>query len=131
MRKSTVLAAFLIGLGVTANARTWTSSDGSKTFEAELRSYDSAAGTVSVVNDKGQLVRFSASMLSEADQAFLKEQEATKPSMAEDPSASLASQVVGQKISKAKLHKLDGRRYRRAEIEKAPEYYILYYSASW
>lgn len=125
------MAVLLAGLAMGAPARTWTSSDGSKTFEAELRSYNYASGTVSVVTDKGQLLKFSAFKLSKEDQDFLKEQNAMKAAKVEDPSEALSSQVVGEQVMKARLHKLDGRRFRRAELEKAPEYYILYYSASW
>ncbi|MEM1293881.1 MAG: hypothetical protein AAGH89_00860, partial [Verrucomicrobiota bacterium] len=64
MRKTTFMAVLLAGLAMGAQARTWTSSDGSKTFEAELRSYDFASGIVSVVTEKGQLLKFSVSKLS-------------------------------------------------------------------
>jgi hypothetical protein len=36
-----------------------------------------------------------------------------------------------RKMAKAKLHRHDGKRYRKAELEKAPKYFLLYYSASW
>tara|TARA_R110002096_G_scaffold173997_13_gene349654 strand:+ start:493 stop:888 length:396 start_codon:yes stop_codon:yes gene_type:complete len=124
---ATLLAMWSAGL----HARTWTSADGTKTFEAELRSYHVASGTVAVVTDKGVLMKFPASKLSEADNAYLKEQNALKPAPSEDPAEMLSSQAVGEEVLKAKLHRLEGKRFRRAEIDKAPEYYILYYSASW
>jgi len=36
-----------------------------------------------------------------------------------------------RKMAKAKLHRHDGKRYRKADLEKTPKYFLLYYSASW
>ena len=63
-------AAFLLVLGV--QARTWTSADGSKTFEGELQSYDAASGKVSVTLPNGRQMIFSQDKLSEEDVAWLK-----------------------------------------------------------
>lgn len=57
-----------------APARTWTSADGSKTFEGELKSYDPATGMVGVTLANGKTMSFNQSKLAEADVAFLKEQ---------------------------------------------------------
>lgn len=67
-------AAIAIILLCGAQARTWTSSDGSKTFEGELKSYDPATGSVGVTLSTGKSLNFNQSKLSEADIAFLKEQ---------------------------------------------------------
>jgi hypothetical protein len=67
-------AAFAILLVCGLHARTWTSSDGSKTFEGELKSYDPASGMVGVTLANGKSLNFNHSKLSEADIAFLKEQ---------------------------------------------------------
>ena len=48
-----------------------------------------------------------------------------------DPAEVAASSEVGSKVAKAKLNRLEGKRFKKAELTKAPEYYILYYSASW
>lgn len=64
------LTLFMVGA---AQARTWTSTDGSKTFEAELISYDAASGTVEVIWPNGAPMRFSQEKLSAADIAFVKE----------------------------------------------------------
>lgn len=53
------------------SARTWTSSDGEKTFEGELVSYDAATGTVIVEMNTGQKAAFPQDKLSAADIAFL------------------------------------------------------------
>ena len=49
------------------------------------------------------------------------------------PAASKAddSSVIGTKLSKTKLHRVDGKKFKKAELKKDPEFYILYYSASW
>ena len=65
-----IAAAFLLVLGV--QARTWTSADGSKTFEGELQSYDAASGKVSVTLPNGRQMIFSQDKLSEEDVAWLK-----------------------------------------------------------
>jgi len=65
----TALAGLLLS-GV--SARTWTSADGSKTFEGELQSYDAASGKVSVTLRSGKRMTFSQDKLSEEDIAWLK-----------------------------------------------------------
>ena len=42
----------------------------------------------------------------------------------------LAAQKIGSKLAKT-LVMLSGRSYKRYQLEKAPEYYIAYFSASW
>lgn len=91
--KSSLLAAITSLLLVGAHARTWTSADGTKTFEGELLSYDSETGAVGVTLTGGKVMNFPQDKLSAADIAFLKEQGniekpvATKPST--DKSANL------------------------------------------
>ncbi len=67
-------AAFAILLFCSVQARTWTSSDGSKTFEGELKSYEPASGMVGVTLSNGKSLNFNQSKLSEADILFLLEQ---------------------------------------------------------
>jgi hypothetical protein len=66
----TILAIGL--LYSTANGRTWTSADGSKNFEAELKSYDEPTGTVVVARTSGKISTFNQSILSAEDIEFLK-----------------------------------------------------------
>jgi hypothetical protein len=127
MRKIAICMALVALLGSTAFARTWTSSDGAKTFEGELKAYDADSGTVTVLVNGRPLV-FPQDKLSAADIAFLKES-AVAP--APGTSASTAPSVMGEKFAKVKLHILDGKRYKKAEMVKTPDYYVLYYSASW
>ena len=67
-----VLASLTSLLVAGAYARTWTSADGSKTFEGDLESYDPESGVVSVRLGLGRSMKFTADKLSEADIAFLK-----------------------------------------------------------
>ena len=57
-----------------ASARTWTSADGSRTFEGELKSYDAETGKVTVVMKNGRSLTFSEDKLSKDDIAFVKSQ---------------------------------------------------------
>lgn len=110
-----------------AEARTWTSADGSKTFEGTLRSYNSATGLVTVLVN-GLPLSVEKEKLSPDDIKFLEEEAAAAPV---DLAEEVSKTVVGAQIIKTKLNRLDGQRYKKAELDKAPEYYILYYSASW
>ena len=65
-------AILAITLFTGLHARTWTSSDGSKTFEGELKSYDASTGIVEVVV-RGSDLSFTQDKLSEDDIAWLKE----------------------------------------------------------
>jgi hypothetical protein len=67
-------AAFAILLVSGIHARTWTSSDGLKTFEGELKSYDPDTGAVGVTLTNGKSLSFNHSKLSDADIVFLREQ---------------------------------------------------------
>lgn len=85
---NSLLLAAIAGLLLTgAHARTWTSADGSKTFEGELKTYDPATGMVGVVLSNGRAMQFPQKALSEADIAFLKEQGKVEAPVAGKPSA--------------------------------------------
>lgn len=69
------LIPLVLGLGALisfAEARTWTSADGSKTFEGELQSYDAERGLVVVQRSNGSRITFTQDKLSEEDIAWLK-----------------------------------------------------------
>lgn len=69
------LLSLILGTGVLlsgAEGRTWTSADGSKTFEGELQSYDAASGKVSVTLSNGKRMTFLQDKLSAEDIAWLK-----------------------------------------------------------
>ena len=63
--------AFLSVLMVGLQARTWTSADGSKTFEGKLQAYDAVSGKVSVILPNGKSMTFQKDLLSENDIGFL------------------------------------------------------------
>ncbi len=73
--KSTCLVATAVAglLLAGAHARTWTSADGSKTFEGKLQSYDARKGLVTVTLPNGRRQTFSQDKLSKADIAFARE----------------------------------------------------------
>jgi hypothetical protein len=68
-----LLQAALTSLLLTgAHARTWTSADGAKTFEGELKSYDPRIAVVTVALSNGKSMHFEQDKLSAADIAYLK-----------------------------------------------------------
>ena len=75
MKMKPILYSLVLAAGVispTAAGRTWTSSDGSKTFEGELQSYDSATGKVTVILANRKRLSFAQDKLSAEDIAWLK-----------------------------------------------------------
>ena len=69
------LLSLVLGMGLllpVAEARTWTSSDGDRTFEGELHSYDATSGKVTVVLKNRRKLTFNQDKLSEEDVAWLK-----------------------------------------------------------
>ncbi len=78
---STLCAA--AALMLTADARTWTSADGSKTFEGEMTAYDADADKVTV-DMNGREMTFSTSILSADDIAYIKQE---GPKLAAAPAA--------------------------------------------
>lgn len=71
MSRLTIGAATAAFLLTSSQARTWTSADGTKTFEGELKSYDAATGTVSVAMANGKIMKFQQQKLSAADVEFV------------------------------------------------------------
>jgi hypothetical protein len=65
-----ICSALLTG----ANGRTWTSADGSKSFDAKFKSYDAETGEVVVTLRNGRVRKFNQSFLSADDISFLKSQ---------------------------------------------------------
>jgi hypothetical protein len=50
---------------------------------------------------------------------------------AQDVTAELEKSLFGKLASSVKLQLVDGDSFTEAELKKVPEYYILYFSASW
>jgi len=72
-----------------AETRTWTSADGTKSFEARLEAYDKAANEVTVTLSGGKRSTFSVAKLSAADRAWLEKQQQEPGKAAEAPSDGL------------------------------------------
>ncbi|MEN8772470.1 MAG: sialate O-acetylesterase [Akkermansiaceae bacterium] len=69
------LLSLVLGMGFllpVAEARTWTSSDGERTFEGELQAFDADSGKVTVVLKNRRKLTFTQDKLSEEDIAWLK-----------------------------------------------------------
>jgi len=102
---------------VSGEARTWTSPDGGKTFEGELKSYDPESGVVSVLLSNGKILKFPQVKVSAADNAFLKKQgkvDANAPA----PSASVVTDIAEEKL----LERSDGK---PADMKKPVQVFIL------
>ena len=125
-----LILATAFGIGCLP-ARTWTSTDGSKTFEATFKSYNEALKQVTVTLPNGRSSTFSINKLSEEDRVFLAE-EASKLAKA-GANREAAEQFAQSDIGKAmkKMQILDGSRFATHTFEAVPEFFILYYSASW
>ena len=118
-----------VAMLASAHARTWTSSDGSKTFEG---AYVSSTDTSVTVLKSGREVTFKLDLISEADRTWVKA-EADRLAKAEADKINqktLEDQPVGKKLI-GKTVKLVGKKFEKTEISKVPEYYMVYYSASW
>ncbi len=109
------MMAALAGLLIAgAQARTWTSADGARTFEGELKSYDAEKGLVTVTLANGKSMNFTQDKLSEADIDFLREH-GTRTS------ASPASAGIDRKLPDV-LPAPDGQ---PADMTKPVQVYIL------
>ena len=70
----------------------------------------------------------------EPDEAFIEKKGATKEILAATAGVdkALKEQKIGKGLAKeGVLSKLAGKRFAGYQLEKAPEYYIVYFSASW
>ncbi len=127
------LAALWLAAASPLSARPWTNAEG-KTIEAELVELKGEAGSeVAVLRmANGQTYDVSLTTLSEADQAFAREQgaAASTPTSGK-PDAAPTGPSVFQELLDGKLVAVDGSRVSKYEMEAEPEYYAFYYSASW
>ena len=116
-------------------ARTWTSGDGSKTFEGELRALSERAKTVTVLMEGGKLRTFKISLLSEEDRNFLRKEGhkiILAASAGKGADNTLQEQKIGKNLAKEGiLSKLEGESFVGHKLTKTPDYYIVYFSASW
>lgn len=131
MKAKTLLAIGLCaGLGVgILSARTWTSADGSKTFEGEFKSYDKDTEKVTVIMRNGRSMTFDTAKLSETDQEWIQEQPGADGGGNAEDLEEFQNSELGKALKDMKI--LDGRRFAKYEYTSPPDYYILYFSASW
>lgn len=115
----------LAGLG---SGRTWTSADGTKTFEGDFISSDETSVTVKRGTKQ---MTFKLALLSEADQKWAKEEGAKLAVAAENKKAAADFMEGDFGKALAKLKKFDGDSFADHELEAAPKYFLLYFSASW
>ena len=124
-----IALATALGAGF-ASARVWTSADGTKTFEGEFKAYDAENKKVTVILRNGKRLTFDVAKLSEKDITFIEEQ--GKEANQANAGDALKEQAIGAGLTKKGiLQILDGKKYKDFTLTKAPEYYILYFGASW
>ncbi len=119
--------ATLLTLGSLADARTWTNSDGTLEFEGEIQSYNPKSQEVTILVED-QTVVFSQDKLSAKDQEFLKNWTPPTPEP-EQPQAE--EDLIPRLLKNDVLSVLKENSFQAAQLEKSPQYYLLYFSASW
>ena len=133
--KTIPITALLLALatGAFAESRTWTSADdASKTFEGELVSF--AKGSVTIKRKDGKPLTVPDTKLSQADRDFVaaEQEKLAAAAKAKDAAVKLKTSPMGAGLS-GKVVKLEGKSFKKHDIfaTKAPEYYLLYWGASW
>lgn len=133
----TLCVTSLLSTGL--SARTWSNSDNTKTFTGKFKKYDADNKKVTIIRSNGRKTTFKIDMLSQADQEWIaekvkeeaeKEKEAAKENAKANIGDTLEEQPIAKNIYK-NLTQLKGKKLKKAEFQFAPEYYLLYFSASW
>jgi hypothetical protein len=133
--KSILLTGFtllsLLGLS-SAEMRQWTSADdATKKFEGEFQSL--VGDKITIKTKAGKALSFPMSKLSKEDQEYTTK--AVEAKKAEQEAAAKAAKLKEGPVAKAvaKAEKLDGKSLKKHDIfaSKAPEYYLIYWGASW
>jgi hypothetical protein len=121
----TIASLALVGSGL---ARTWSNADGSKTFEGEFVLCD---GTSVTVKRGIKEMTFKLTLLSEDDQKWAKAE-------GEKVATSVENKKTTEDFSKSKfgkafkrLQKFEDTKFVSHELEEAPKFFLLYFSASW
>ena len=126
MRVSRGICLILVTIGMgSLPARTWTSADGSKTFEGTFQSYDEARKQVTVTLHTGKSVTFSINKLSQEDRKFLVQEAGTSGTTARE----FAQSDLGKALANMQI--LADSAFTPHRFESVPDFFILYYSASW
>ena len=133
--KTIPITALLLALatGAFAELRTWTSADdASKTFEGDLVS--AAKGSIVIKTKAGKTLTVAETKLSQADRDFVaaEQEKLAAAEKSKGAAAKLKTSPMGAGLS-GKVVKLEGKSFKKHDIfaTKAPEYYLLYWGASW
>ncbi len=123
----------IVGLALTSPvlqaasaSRTWTSKDGTATIEAKFHKLEGERVTLILPTGRSQYVQ--TSFLSEADLAWIEEENKEVPASAVGVAASstipaaLKGNLLDDRGNSASILNADG---------SAPKHYLFYYSASW
>ena len=110
--------------------RAWTSDEGTKTIYGKFKSYDKDTGVVIIIEGSRKL-SLNIDHLSEANREWLEKQALEGKAEVADILEELDKQVIGCKIKKGVLSKLEGDHFFDFTMSHAPDYYVVYYSASW
>lgn len=126
---SLILSVVVACCGLTS-ARTWTSADGSKSFEADFVKEEE--GKITIKRSNGKIQTFSMDKVSLADQQWVDDQKdkALTKEIASRKSDERKNNPIPKELY-GNLVKLNKKSFKRYKTELFPEYYILYYSASW
>lgn len=129
MKTKLLLALTAASLAVPVHARTWTSADGSKTFDGE---YVTSTDTTVTVTIRGHQRTFKLDLLSADDKKWIttEKQRLEKETKQTPAQGSLSDQKIGQKLI-GNTVRLVKSTFVRQDTQKVPDYYLLYFSASW
>lgn len=127
MKNKLILTLVAVGLSLPLQARTWTSADGKNKFEGE---FVSSTDTTVTVLKKGNKVTFKLELLSDEDKTWIVEEVKTRKEQAENPTTTLKDQKIGKKLIGNTMTVLEGK-FVAQDTQKVPDYYVVYYSASW
>lgn len=119
MKHAIIISSLISAVALYGDIRTWTSADGSKTFEGKVISYNDLAKTVTMDID-GVTVSFDEDKLSKEDLDYLSKWDSEKKTTS-----------IQNLISKDKLSRFKETAFAQSDSKKTPKYYILYFSASW
>ena len=128
MKQLLLTSAAALALISTSSARTWTSADGSKTFEGEFISSTDNSFTV---KQGFKEHTYKLAILSEEDQQWVKAEGPKVAAMIEKKKADAAFAESDLGKSFQKLQKLKGKKFAKYELTEVPKYFLLYFSASW
>ncbi len=134
MKKTSVVLSMLALSSIChGEMRKWTSADdASKTFDGEMTS--AKGDTVMVRMANGRTVTLPLTKLSQADRDFVAS--AAKEKTASADMAAAAEKAKTSAVAKAlsgNTVKLEGKKFKKTDVfaSKAPEYYLVYWGASW